>query len=144
MKENQQGLLLPGVGDLGTCLCTPPHPPAFLLSTRATQARAALRPQRPCITCRNLVKPADSWCDLLCLCAPTQAVLKNSGSLLCGAILLDSTWIVSAAHCFDTIWSWRNITVVMGRYGLSLASDQRAFSNGLWLRGRGSMIHQPP
>lgn len=107
-----------------------PHPPSSstLLSTRATQARDALRPQRPCVAGRNLVKPAASWCDFLRLCVPTQAVLKNSGLLLCGAILLDSTWIVSAAHCFDTIRSWRNITVVMGRYGLSLASDQRAFS----------------
>ncbi|KAM7328912.1 hypothetical protein ACRRTK_013004 [Alexandromys fortis] len=50
---------------------------------------------------------------------PWQAVLKNSGLLLCGAILLDSTWIVSAAHCFDTIRSWRNITVVMGEQDFS-------------------------
>lgn len=53
------------------------------------------------------------------VCAPpTQAVLKINGLLLCGAVLLDSRWIVSAAHCFDNIRNWGNITVVMGRYGL--------------------------
>ncbi|XP_051037904.1 uncharacterized protein LOC127220220 [Phodopus roborovskii] len=50
---------------------------------------------------------------------PWQAVLKSSGLLLCGAILMDTTWIVSAAHCFDGIRSWRNITVVMGEHDFS-------------------------
>lgn len=72
---------------------------------------------------------------------PAQAVLKINGLLLCGAVLVDTRWIVTAAHCFDNIRSWGNITVVMGRYGWgnitvvmgrygpSLASGLRAFSD---------------
>ncbi|XP_028622210.1 coagulation factor VII isoform X2 [Grammomys surdaster] len=50
---------------------------------------------------------------------PWQAVLKINGLLLCGAVLLDSRWIVTAAHCFDNIRSWVNITVVMGEHDFS-------------------------
>nr|XP_004663430.1 coagulation factor VII [Jaculus jaculus] len=52
---------------------------------------------------------------------PWQAVLLMNGALLCGAVLLNTTWVVSAAHCFDKIRfrSWRNISVVLGDYDLS-------------------------
>lgn len=65
----------------------------------------------------------------LFVCVPAQAVLKINGLLLCGAVLLDTRWIVTAAHCFDNIRSWVNITVVMGRYGPSLASGLSAFAD---------------
>lgn len=47
---------------------------------------------------------------------PRQAMLKLNGALLCGGALLDVTWVVSAAHCFDRIRNWRNLTVVLGRF----------------------------
>ncbi|GAB1292992.1 Coagulation factor VII [Apodemus speciosus] len=50
---------------------------------------------------------------------PWQAVLKINGLLLCGAVLLDTRWIVTAAHCFDNIRNWGNITVVLGEHDLS-------------------------
>ncbi|XP_008846641.1 coagulation factor VII [Nannospalax galili] len=50
---------------------------------------------------------------------PWQAVLMTKGLLLCGAILLDTNWVVSAAHCFDDIRNWRNISVVLGEHDLS-------------------------
>lgn len=54
----------------------------------------------------------------MCLPAPAvpcQAVLRLNGALLCGGVLLDATWVVSAAHCFDRIKNWRNLTVALGR-----------------------------
>uniref|UniRef100_A0A8C4N576 Coagulation factor VII n=1 Tax=Equus asinus asinus TaxID=83772 RepID=A0A8C4N576_EQUAS len=50
---------------------------------------------------------------------PWQALLKMNGELLCGGTLLDTTWVVSAAHCFDRIRSWKNLTVVLGEHDLS-------------------------
>lgn len=83
--------------------------------------------QKPCKACSCFLGMKETikltW---LSLCAPAQAVLKINGLLLCGAVLLDTSWIVSAAHCFDNIRNWVNITVVMGRYGPSLASGLRA------------------
>nr|ACO06219.1 coagulation factor VII (predicted) [Dasypus novemcinctus] len=51
---------------------------------------------------------------------PWQAMLKLTGTLLCGGILLDATWVVSAAHCFDKFnqWKLKNLTVVLGEYNL--------------------------
>lgn len=56
-------------------------------------------------------------------------MLKFNEALLCGAVLLDTRWIVTAAHCFDKFGKLVNITVVLGRYGLSLASGLRVFSD---------------
>lgn len=39
------------------------------------------------------------------------------GVLLCGGTLLNAAWVVSAAHCFETRKNWRNLTVVLGRFG---------------------------
>ncbi|XP_048197028.1 coagulation factor VII [Perognathus longimembris pacificus] len=50
---------------------------------------------------------------------PWQAVLLVGGQLLCGATLLSPSWLVSAAHCFDKIQSWRNVSVVLGEHDLS-------------------------
>ncbi|XP_058403696.1 coagulation factor VII isoform X1 [Diceros bicornis minor] len=50
---------------------------------------------------------------------PWQALLKLNGLLLCGGTLLDTTWVVSAAHCFDRIRSWKNLTAVLGEHDLS-------------------------
>ncbi|KAM5288082.1 coagulation factor VII [Ctenodactylus gundi] len=49
---------------------------------------------------------------------PWQAVLLVNGRLLCGGSLLDTSWVVSAAHCFDKIRSWRNMSVVLGEHDL--------------------------
>ncbi|XP_062959509.1 coagulation factor VII [Cynocephalus volans] len=50
---------------------------------------------------------------------PWQALLTLNGALLCGGTLLDTSWVVSAAHCFDKIKSWKNMTVVLGEHNLS-------------------------
>ncbi|XP_038950168.1 coagulation factor VII isoform X2 [Rattus norvegicus] len=49
---------------------------------------------------------------------PWQAVLKFNEALLCGAVLLDTRWIVTAAHCFDKFGKLVNTTSVRRR-GLS-------------------------
>ncbi|XP_069858024.1 coagulation factor VII-like isoform X1 [Dipodomys merriami] len=50
---------------------------------------------------------------------PWQAALIVQGQLLCGGILLTPSWLVSAAHCFDKIHTWRNVSVVLGEHDLS-------------------------
>uniref|UniRef100_A0A8I6ANC9 Coagulation factor VII n=1 Tax=Rattus norvegicus TaxID=10116 RepID=A0A8I6ANC9_RAT len=50
---------------------------------------------------------------------PWQAVLKFNEALLCGAVLLDTRWIVTAAHCFDKFGKLVNITVVLGEHDFS-------------------------
>lgn len=49
---------------------------------------------------------------------PWQAMLKVDGVMLCGGTLIGSTWVVSAAHCFDKI-KLKNLTVVLGEHNLS-------------------------
>ncbi|XP_057163092.1 coagulation factor VII isoform X2 [Ursus arctos] len=50
---------------------------------------------------------------------PWQAILKVNGALLCGGTLLDASWVVSAAHCFEKLSNWKNLTVVLGEHNLS-------------------------
>ncbi|ELK14881.1 Coagulation factor VII [Pteropus alecto] len=50
---------------------------------------------------------------------PWQVALKLNGVLLCGGTLIDTTWVVSAAHCFDRIKSFKNLTAVVGEHDLS-------------------------
>uniref|UniRef100_A0A7N5K3B2 Coagulation factor VII n=1 Tax=Ailuropoda melanoleuca TaxID=9646 RepID=A0A7N5K3B2_AILME len=50
---------------------------------------------------------------------PWQAILKVKGALLCGGTLLDASWVVSAAHCFEKLSNWKNLTVVLGEHDLS-------------------------
>ncbi|KAF6084009.1 coagulation factor VII [Phyllostomus discolor] len=50
---------------------------------------------------------------------PWQVGLKMNGVLLCGGTLINATWVVSAAHCFDRIKNWKNLTVVVGEHDLS-------------------------
>uniref|UniRef100_A0A452V7A1 Coagulation factor VII n=1 Tax=Ursus maritimus TaxID=29073 RepID=A0A452V7A1_URSMA len=47
------------------------------------------------------------------------AILKVNGALLCGGTLLDASWVVSAAHCFEKLSNWKNLTVVLGEHNLS-------------------------
>ncbi|XP_004383018.1 coagulation factor VII [Trichechus manatus latirostris] len=50
---------------------------------------------------------------------PWQAVIKVRGILLCGGALLDASWVVSAAHCFDRLIRlkpWEDVTVVLGEH----------------------------
>uniref|UniRef100_A0A2K6KSA5 Coagulation factor VII n=1 Tax=Rhinopithecus bieti TaxID=61621 RepID=A0A2K6KSA5_RHIBE len=53
---------------------------------------------------------------LLC---PAQVLLLVNGAQLCGGTLINTLWVVSAAHCFDKIKSWRNLTAVLGEHDLS-------------------------
>nr|XP_025864701.1 coagulation factor VII isoform X2 [Vulpes vulpes] len=50
---------------------------------------------------------------------PWQAAVKVDGKLLCGGTLIDTAWVVSAAHCFERIKNWKNLTVVLGEHDLS-------------------------
>ncbi|KAK1341930.1 hypothetical protein QTO34_016681 [Cnephaeus nilssonii] len=50
---------------------------------------------------------------------PWQAALILDGRLLCGGTLIDTTWVVSAAHCFDRVKSLENLTAVVGEHDLS-------------------------
>ncbi|XP_075865718.1 coagulation factor VII [Microcebus murinus] len=50
---------------------------------------------------------------------PWQALLAVNGVLLCGGTLVDPSWVVSAAHCFDRVKSGKNLTVVLGEHDLS-------------------------
>ncbi|XP_030777942.1 coagulation factor VII isoform X7 [Rhinopithecus roxellana] len=45
---------------------------------------------------------------------PWQVLLLVNGAQLCGGTLINTLWVVSAAHCFDKIKSWRNLTAVLG------------------------------
>ncbi|XP_036106240.1 coagulation factor VII [Molossus molossus] len=49
---------------------------------------------------------------------PWQAALKLNGEVMCGGTLIDSIWVVSAAHCFDRIHNWGNLTAVVGEHNL--------------------------
>ncbi|XP_003800036.1 coagulation factor VII [Otolemur garnettii] len=50
---------------------------------------------------------------------PWQAMLTLNGALLCGGTLVDPSWVISAAHCFDRIKSGKNLSVVLGEHDLS-------------------------
>uniref|UniRef100_H0V548 Coagulation factor VII n=1 Tax=Cavia porcellus TaxID=10141 RepID=H0V548_CAVPO len=50
---------------------------------------------------------------------PWQAILMFNGAPLCGGSLLETGWVVSAAHCFDKLQSLRNLSVVLGEHDLS-------------------------
>ncbi|XP_033033067.1 coagulation factor VII isoform X1 [Trachypithecus francoisi] len=50
---------------------------------------------------------------------PWQVLLLVNGAQLCGGTLINTLWVVSAAHCFDKIKSWRNLTAVLGEHDLS-------------------------
>ncbi|XP_050621887.1 coagulation factor VII isoform X3 [Macaca thibetana thibetana] len=50
---------------------------------------------------------------------PWQVLLLVNGAQLCGGTLINTIWVVSAAHCFDKIKSWRNLTAVLGEHDLS-------------------------
>ncbi|XP_075418705.1 coagulation factor VII-like [Tenrec ecaudatus] len=52
---------------------------------------------------------------------PWQAALTLEGKLLGGGVLLDDTWVVSAAHCFDKVYpnsTWKTVKVVLGEHDL--------------------------
>lgn len=70
---------------------------------------------------------------LLCRC---QAALKLNGNVVCGGTLIDTIWVVSAAHCFDRIENWGNVTAVVGRFRfyLLLMRDQLLSDNNSGLR----------
>ncbi|KAL0614501.1 Coagulation factor VII [Plecturocebus cupreus] len=50
---------------------------------------------------------------------PWQVLLVQNGAMFCGGTLIDTSWVVSAAHCFDKIKNWRNISAVLGEHDLS-------------------------
>lgn len=56
---------------------------------------------------------------------PRQAALILNGELQCGGTLINTTWVVSAAHCFDGIKSLKNLTVVVGRFCFYLLMSGR-------------------
>ncbi|KAI2569949.1 coagulation factor VII isoform a preproprotein [Homo sapiens] len=50
---------------------------------------------------------------------PWQVLLLVNGAQLCGGTLINTIWVVSAAHCFDKIKNWRNLIAVLGEHDLS-------------------------
>ncbi|XP_004704472.3 coagulation factor VII [Echinops telfairi] len=53
---------------------------------------------------------------------PWQAALMLKGKLQCGGVLLDATWVASAAHCFNKIYrrTWKSVKVVLGEHDLGI------------------------
>lgn len=80
-----------------------------------------------------------------CVLYPCQVALKLNGVLLCGGTLINTTWVVSAAHCFDRIKSFKNLTAVVGKFHSSflLVREQVLCDNNSELRFK-ALKHQAP